>query len=157
MNDTTEPSPRSIRIEVVRTPEQLAEIVDEEDLVSFLHRSLVPFEDEPRDIRRGIRHAIGEEGNGPGFVLLALEEEEVRGALVMLDTGMSGFVPENLLLYLAVDPDTRGSGIGGRLCRTAVEEAPGQVALHVEYDNPARRLYERLGFETKYAEMRHSS
>jgi hypothetical protein len=24
----------------------------------------------------------------------------------------------------------------------------------VEYDNPAKRLYERMGFSTKYAEMR---
>ncbi|MDK2978441.1 MAG: hypothetical protein PWP52_1155, partial [Bacteroidales bacterium] len=28
------------------------------------------------------------------------------------------------------------------------------VKLHVEYDNPAKRLYERLGMTTKYAEMR---
>ena len=32
----------------------------------------------------------------------------------------------------------------------------GDTKLHVEYDNPAKRLYERLGFENKYAEMRWS-
>ncbi|MCW8831309.1 MAG: GNAT family N-acetyltransferase, partial [Gammaproteobacteria bacterium] len=36
----------------------------------------------------------------------------------------------------------------------ALEEAEGDVKLHVEYDNPAKHLYERLGFTTKYAEMR---
>jgi ribosomal protein S18 acetylase RimI-like enzyme len=30
------------------------------------------------------------------------------------------------------------------------------MALHVEPHNPALRLYERLGYENKYLEMRHN-
>jgi [ribosomal protein S18]-alanine N-acetyltransferase len=45
-------------------------------------------------------------------------------------------------------------GIGKRLMDLAIEQTPGDIALHMEPDNPARRLYERLGFTSKYIEMR---
>lgn len=72
----------------------------------------------------------------------------------MLSTHMSGYVPPNLLLYVAVSPSRRGRGIGGELVARSLDRCRGPVKLHVEYDNPARRLYERLGFESRYAEMR---
>ncbi len=40
------------------------------------------------------------------------------------------------------------------LIKRSFEIADGDVKLHVEYDNPAKRLYERLGMTSKYAEMR---
>ena len=64
-------------------------------------------------------------------------------------------VPENLLLMVAVDPVTRGKGVGSQLIKRSFELAEGDVKLHVEYDNPAKRLYERLGMTNKYAEMRY--
>ncbi len=87
--------------------------------------------------------------------MLAHFNGKLAGALLMLKTGMKGFVPENILLFVSVSPAMRGKGIGGRLCKYSIEEADGDVKLHVEYDNPARRLYERLGMTTKYAEMRY--
>jgi ribosomal protein S18 acetylase RimI-like enzyme len=38
--------------------------------------------------------------------------------------------------------------------KRAIELADGDIALHVEPDNPARILYEKLGFTNKYLEMR---
>ena len=35
-----------------------------------------------------------------------------------------------------------------------LKEIENDVALHVEPDNPAKKLYERLGFTNKYLEMR---
>jgi ribosomal protein S18 acetylase RimI-like enzyme len=67
---------------------------------------------------------------------------------------MAGYVPENLLLFIAVKSQARGRGIGGRLLKRVFEETTGMIKLHVEKDNPARRLYERAGFESKYLEMR---
>jgi ribosomal protein S18 acetylase RimI-like enzyme len=138
-------------------PDEFPPNVTAKDVVQFLHRALQPFEDCPEDIERGISDAFSPVPPGPGFVLLALRGEVLVGALVMLRTGMKRYVPENLLLYVAVDPERRGQGIGARLCREAVEAVEGDVKLHVEYDNPAKRLYERLGFENKYAEMRLSA
>ena len=68
---------------------------------------------------------------------------------------MEEYIPENILVYVAVDGAVRNKGIGRKIVEEAVKESRGNVALHVEYDNPAKRLYERLGFTTKYAEMRY--
>lgn len=126
-----------------------------DSLTEFLHEALKPFNDTPEDIKKGIEYALSDEPGRGGFVLVASDAEQVLGSLVMLKTGMAGFIPENILLFVAVDPRTRGMGLGGRLCQTGFDTADGDVKLHVEYDNPAKRLYERLGMTNKYAEMRY--
>ncbi len=67
---------------------------------------------------------------------------------------MEGYIPEYLLVYIAVLNEKRGKGLGSVLIKKVFELCHGSIALHVEYDNPARHLYERLGFKSKYAEMR---
>ncbi len=136
--------------------EDLKEYSSIDELAQFLHSSLIPYEDPVDQIREGLQYAFSEaEGKG-GFILLARENDSTVGSLVMLRTGMSGYVPPNLLLYIAVRPDMRGNGIGGKLIEMAFDKADGDIKLHVEHDNPAKRLYERMGFESKYAEMRHT-
>jgi len=70
-------------------------------------------------------------------------------------TGMKDYIPENVLVYIATHKDHRGKGIGKKMMQKAVETAEGSLALHVEPDNPARFLYEKIGFTTKYIEMRY--
>ena len=44
---------------------------------------------------------------------------------------------------------SRGSGMGGAIMSDIIEQARGRslsVSIHVEKNNPARRLYQRLGF-----------
>jgi ribosomal protein S18 acetylase RimI-like enzyme len=41
------------------------------------------------------------------------------------------------------------------LLKKALDKVKGNVALHVEPDNPARFLYEKIGFTSKYVEMRY--
>jgi len=53
------------------------------------------------------------------------------------------------IVDIALIPETRNLGIGGRLLGTVLEEGrrTGKpVTIHVEKFNPAARLYERLGF-----------
>ncbi len=53
------------------------------------------------------------------------------------------------LIDIALLPEYRGAGIGSRLMQEILDEARGAgkpVRIHVEQFNPARRLYERLGF-----------
>ena len=53
------------------------------------------------------------------------------------------------LVDIALLPAFRGKGIGTRLLAELIAEAKGRgvpLTFHVELFNPARRLYERLGF-----------
>jgi GNAT superfamily N-acetyltransferase len=127
-----------------------------EEVAAFFHETMKPYNDSLDDVQSALDYGLVPGKGSGGFLMLAHEGEQLLGALLMLDTGMSGYVPENILLFVSVDPSTRGRGVGGRLIMRSIEECDGDVKLHVEYDNPAKRLYERLGFTTKYAEMRHT-
>lgn len=128
-----------------------------EDLATFLHTYMKPYEDSLADVERGLHDALSsKEDSTGGFILLAENDQELMGAVVVLNTGMTGYIPENILLFACVHPDSRGQGLGGKLIKRAVEECKGSMKLHVEYDNPAKKLYERLGFNNKYAEMRYT-
>jgi len=150
-------STRTAAPELIFIPagQELPAWTNRDALARFLHEHLAPYQDTLPDIRRGLDDALENRPSPGGFVLLARLEIRLVGALVMLRTGMSGYVSENLLLFVAVDSAIRGRGIGATLVRTAIARCEGGVKLHVEYENPAKRLYERLGFVTKYAEMRY--
>jgi ribosomal protein S18 acetylase RimI-like enzyme len=50
---------------------------------------------------------------------------------------------------ISVKPNARGQGIGEKLMRALIGEAARRglgLCLSVRFENPARRLYERLGF-----------
>ncbi|MBN1517494.1 GNAT family N-acetyltransferase [Candidatus Sumerlaeota bacterium] len=125
-----------------------------DDLAAFFNVNLHPYEDRIEDIQKGLDYAFSSSEGKGGFVLLAVQNERILGGLVMLNTGMEGYVPGHLLLFVGVLPEFRGKGIGRLAIERALMRVKGDVKLHVEYDNPAKRLYERIGFENKYAEMR---
>lgn len=143
-----------LRIEMSRTLAELEEYIPQPQLVKFLHQHLDQFTDRPSAISKAIDYAFDAQSGKGGFVVLALDGNDLVGVVVMNRTGMDEYVPAYLLVYIAVDGSRRGQGIGKRLMQQALEHTKDGVALHVEYDNPARRLYERLGFSSKYAEMR---
>ncbi len=127
-----------------------------DDLAVFLNEVMKPYNDTVPDVKKALKYALSEEHGKGGFIILASEEKELKGAVVILNTGMSGYIPEHILLFIAVRPELRGQGIGGKLMDMIQDACPGDIKLHVEHDNPARRLYERQGFTSKYLEMRFS-
>jgi len=132
------------------------EWITPDEFAEFLYQSLKPYEDPLDDVRQGINDALDPQSGESGFVLIAEVNKKVVGGLIMLRTGMKGYIPENLLLMVAVDPSTRGMGVGSQIIKHSFRISDGDVKLHVEYDNPAKRLYERLGMTSKYAEMRYN-
>jgi [ribosomal protein S18]-alanine N-acetyltransferase len=129
-------------------------IHEKSEIINFLHEHLDEFGDQKKDILKAIDYAVKEFVSLGGFVILLLENEEIIGATVVNQTGMGGYIPENILVYIAIHKEHRGKGLGKTLMQKAIEISKGDMALHVEATNPARFLYEKLGFTNPYLEMR---
>ena len=128
--------------------------LEKQRIVNFLFDHLDKYGDSKNDIGNAIDYAMSSYPLAGGFILTAEEDGEIKGAVVMNKTGMKGYIPENILVYIAVHRDQRGRGLGKKLMKKSMVFAKGDIALHVEEDNPARYLYEKTGFENKYLEMR---
>lgn len=110
-----------------------------------------------RDRAPGARpHHEGWGRNGDLAVVAELDGKVVGASLCRLFTAENhghGYVDdETPELAVAVWAGHRGEGIGTRLM-SAIEDAArvagcSQISLSVDAENPARRLYERLGYAT---------
>ena len=125
-----------------------------DDIADFLFKHLDQYGDERKHIIKCLDYALSAEPGKGGFVEVAHDDNKIVGAVVINYTGMAGYIPENILVYIAVNKEYRGHGIGKRLMELTIAHTKGAVALHVEPDNPAKFLYEKYGFTNKYLEMR---
>jgi len=137
----------------VITPDETLSDQQLTKLTSFLFEHLEEYGDEPAAIEKAILYANSKETPG-GYLIEVLEDGELLSAAVINKTGMGDYIPENILVYLATHKDKRGQGLGGSLMSQMVQMVKGDIALHVEPQNPAKRLYEKFGFSNKYLEMR---
>lgn len=138
----------------IYTPKDNISHAQKKEVADFLFEHLDQFGDEHEAIMRCINFAMDEKTKFGGFVVVAKENDKVAGAVVVNKTGMAGYIPENILVYIAVHKDYRGKGLGKTLMQKTFDQAEGSIKLHVEPENPARFLYEKLGFTSKYLEMR---
>ncbi len=83
--------------------------------------------------------------NYPGATLDLIEVGGERAGRLYVFRGKSDI----RIMDIALAPAFRGRGIGTQLLRALIGEADASgrnLSIHVEYDNPARSLYDRLGF-----------
>ncbi len=147
-------SDTKLAIKRINNKDEFTDGLTRDVFIEFLYNHLGQFGDTRQAIGNSVDYAFSEaEGKG-GFLLAGYDGKDMVGALVMINTGMKEYIPGNILVYVAVDGKCRGRGYGRQIVEYAIEQCDGNVALHVEYENPAKRLYERIGFESKYAEMR---
>ena len=131
-----------------------ASFIIKNKIANFLHLNLDECADDLDSIRKCLDYALSPYRHQGGFVLLAIEKNDILGTVVVNHTNMEGYVPENLLVYIAVHHQHRKKGIGRKLLSKALEFSNGDMALHVKHNHPAIKLYEGLGFKKKYIEMR---
>lgn len=127
---------------------------DKRKVVDFLYDHLENYGDKKEYILKAVDYSMGESGSDGGCTLVLKSEGEIMGAAVINRTGMGGYIPENILVYIATHRDYRGKGLGSVIMNNILENTDGDIALHVEAGNPAKLMYERFGFTNPYLEMR---
>jgi ribosomal protein S18 acetylase RimI-like enzyme len=83
--------------------------------------------------------------NYPGATLDVVEVDGSPAGRLYVHRGPS----EVRIMDIALLPAFRGRGIGTELLRALIDEGEAtgrKLSIHVEMNNPARTLYERLGF-----------
>lgn len=130
--------------------------LQKDSLADFLVKELGEFGDPKKDVLCCLDYAMESEKGPGGLVIIVGEFPQPDAALVVNHTGMAGYIPEHILVYFAVSENLRGKGLGQEMMGFLLEKLSGGIALHVEPNNPAIRLYEKLGFSSKYLEMRLS-
>jgi ribosomal protein S18 acetylase RimI-like enzyme len=124
------------------------QVADRQHLNAIIALEARSFLSHDRFARSTWRHLLGTaRERGSSLTVVALVDGRVVGALnALLRRG--GYTAR--LYSLAVDPDQRGRGVGGRLIRDLAERLPATItalSLEVRSSNAAARaLYERLGF-----------
>jgi len=143
-----------MHFKIIKQDSEFKPELTREDFINFLYTNLGEYGDKKEDIDRSVSYVFSpSEGKG-GFLIAGFDKGELVSELVMNHTGKEGYIPEFILVYVATKSDKRGKGYGKQVIEKALDFAGTDVALHVEYDNPAKRLYEKIGFNSKYAEMR---
>ena len=128
--------------------------LEKKEIVDFLFDNLEQYGDPKKDIQKAIEYSTKEFTSFGGFTMLLKDDNEIVGTTVINETGMGGYIPENILVYIATHKEYRGKGLGKILMGKAIDHSKGDIALHVEANNPAKHLYEKFGFSNPYLEMR---
>lgn len=145
-----------INYKIIRSDEENPSSFSRENIADFLYEHLDEYGDDKEHILACISYAYGDKPGQDGFIIVAEEENRIVGSVIINHTNMSGYIPEHILVYIAVDHTHRGKGIGKALMEQAINYTEGDIALHVEPENPALHLYKKFGFTNKYLEMRLS-
>ncbi len=120
-------------------------------------RFLTEHEDDNfrEDIEEAVEYAVKLKPSFGGFVLTVLRNEQIIGAVVANRTGMGSYNPNHIFVFVTLHRSYRSDKkLAKCLLEKAIMHAKGDIAMHVKPDNPALKLYQEIGFESQYLELR---
>ena len=125
------------------------------EIVNFLFKNLDDESQNTKDhLLKSIDYALSKFPHQGGFLVLAKEGFKILGAVVVNKTNMEGYIPENVLVYIAVTDEGNELGLGKQLIQKAIEYTKGGIALHLRPNSPWQPAFEEMGFKFAYQEYR---
>jgi ribosomal-protein-alanine N-acetyltransferase len=106
-------------------------------------------------IQEALDYALKRKPSFGGFVVTAHENHQLIGAIVVNQTGMEGYNPNNICVFVAIDHSfEHKEEVLCQLMGKAISYTNGDIAMHIEPDNPTLQLYQKMGFKAQYLELR---
>jgi hypothetical protein len=78
-------------------------------IVALLFTHLEEYGDKVEDILKCTDYVMNPEKGGN---IVGIDDNKIVGVVILTNTGMKDFIPENILVYIAVDNSQRGKGYG---------------------------------------------
>ncbi|MDO7172682.1 GNAT family N-acetyltransferase [Mariniflexile sp. AS56] len=128
--------------------------IDINRITNFLFENSSEARDTKSAIRKSILYAAKEIPGLGGYVFVMEHNNSILGAVVINKTGMNEYIPENILVYIAVKKEFREKGIGKALVKHTITYCNGDISTHVNKDNPVVKLFEKQGFKSRNIELR---
>lgn len=124
-------------------------------VVKFLFDNQGDCKIEKTDILSAIEYAMKDRPSFGGYVVTVEENDQIIAATVVNKTGMTGYGPENILVYFGTQQDSTYE-MSRTLLDKTIKIAKGDIAFLVTPDNPWKAIFRKLGFESKLMEMKYT-
>ncbi|TXB63022.1 GNAT family N-acetyltransferase [Phaeodactylibacter luteus] len=116
---------------------------------------------EPNSSRESILEALDYAVKGKpsfgGFITVAIDGSDILGAVVANCTGMEAYNPKYLFVFVTLGrAEGHADGLLQNLLERALQHADGDIAMHVKPGHPALSIFQQMGFEAEYLELRHA-
>jgi len=129
-------------------------IIEINRLTNFLYEHSGLFRDSKSAIRKAILYAIKDIAGLGGYVFVIQKHHEILGVSVVNKTGMNEYIPENILVYIAVNKKYREKGVAKNLIEYIIKYCKGDISLFINKDNDVLKFFEANGFKERNIEMR---
>mgnify|MGYP001155434785 CR=1 FL=1 len=122
-------------------------------LTKFIHQYQLQNDFTEQGIRRSIEYAAKERPGFGGLIVTAEEGDEVIGAAVLNKTGFEGYLPENLVVSIAVHQNYKDDGVYRKIVDYVVNYCCGDIGVQLKETNPLVRFFKNQGFTNNYIQM----
>lgn len=129
-------------------------IIDINRITNFIYKHSGEFGDSKTAIRKSIMYAAKELPGLGGYVFVMEDGNEILGAVVVNRTGMNEYLSENIMVYVVVKESYRKKGIAKKIIEHTIKYCKGEIAVHININNPVVKLFEKQGFKSRNIEMR---
>lgn len=124
-------------------------------LVAFICRHTA--NTNKKDVIEALDYALKEKPSFGGFILAMKKDHAFIASIVVNNTGMQGYKPNNIFVYVTIHEDYKNDEkvLKEIMCK-ALDMSNGDVALHIDPKSPIIKFYQKLGFTQRTLELRRN-
>lgn len=124
------------------------------EIVRFLYNLIENDSHSKECIRRALDYSIKDFFSFGGFTIVNKINNLIIGVAIINQTGMKGYVAENILVYFGIQEQYRLNGIAKQMIEQIKNHAKGDIAIHLKNDIEMINLFKKFGFSSAITELR---